>query len=115
MSGLYNDLVKTPKSFERKRFTNVLGALEESAMESEVMEHSSLGAQETHLANEPPNYRPLGVKKTKEEMVNGKTKEQVERAQALTLLEILQTTHTRRPKKFKTLPHNNFLESTLML
>lgn len=110
---LYINLVKTLESLKRKRFADALGTPEDFVMESEVAEHSSLGAQANWLAKESPNYRPLGVKKAKEELVNKKTREQVAHAQAPTSLEVGDQL-VWMLKFCKTPMHKNFLESTLM-
>jgi len=53
------------------------------------------GAQANWQANLSPNHLSLGVKKAKEKLANAKTREQVARVQAQTLLEMAQTTCTK--------------------
>ena len=110
---LHNDLVKTTKSFKKKRFEDALGGEEDSAMESKVAKlHRTASLRITNQTH----HQLIGHWVLESLRMNWPTGG-LERKWHMRKLKLCWRWHEQfehRLKVCKTLPHNNFWVSTSM-
>ena len=92
---LHNNLAKTPKSLWKKRFVDALGGQEDSPLESQVAEPTLCNKLLNWQANTLLTHRPLGTMKTKDELANGRTREQTTCAHAQASLKMARATQMK--------------------